>query len=185
VKCDLLERAVQPLSLYSIYVVLRHWLSALFLHTFQEIDCDVTDLEPLITTFEPGHRVSIHLILALCPSINLLNVEGIMSGWKSSINLIMSSSLDINQWTHECNVQGPSPLRLALITCQAPACLNNSSNLPFPPLLPSPSGISVTTDLIISLHILTNFSLSRASPDHSFNPGASWTLPAEVRYARL
>lgn len=87
--------------------------------------------------------------------------------------------------TYECKVQGPSPLRLALITCQAPACLSNSSNLPFPPLLPSPSGISVTTDLIISLHIFTSFSLSSASPDHSFNPGASWTLPAEVRYARL
>lgn len=104
--------------------------------------------------------------------------------------------------THDLRIQGPGPLCLACWTCQAPACFNNSSNLPFPThlldlplpsavLLPPPFPLSVLSSLstdstlgrcfINSLHIPTNFSLSNASPVQSFRPGASWTVPAEVR----
>jgi len=90
-----------------------------------------------MTKLEPGPRVSIHLILALCPSINLLNVEGMISGWKSSINLLISSSLDskneltnVKSKAHHLSALPSTPAKLQLVSIIPPISL---SHLSYPP----------------------------------------------------
>jgi hypothetical protein len=116
------------------------------------------------------------------------------------IILEQSSSHQQSSWsfstpiTYDVTFHGSFPLLLALPTCQAAACSINVSNLPSSTYgLSSPSVDQLDPKmtqqnpprpppaLVNSLQALLKPSRPTSVPPQSFNPGASCTVPAEVK----